>query len=101
MTATAITTITVVEDKIVMGNTQMTMVVEIPKSQSPESLTSMNTRQWIMNEARSRGFPAHGLGSIPQPYPVDANGNTDDELIMGKRDFVAWRADYQIYAGVR
>lgn len=98
--ASAASAITIVEEKTQMGDTQMTLVIECPKDVNPECLTSLDTRKWVTNEARARGFPARGLGNVPVPYPVDADGQTDDDLIMGKRPFVAFRADYQINAGI-
>lgn len=90
--------ISVVEDKTVNhGSTSMTVVLQ---SDKPEELTTRETRDRVIVEARLRGFPARGHSSIPSSYPVDKDGDTDDELILGKRPVAAYRADYTVSAGL-
>lgn len=82
------------------GPNQMTLVLEIPKSEPMESLTSLKTRNEVLTMARMRGFPAKGLNAVPQPYPVDEKGETSEDHILGKKPFVGWRAKYIISSGV-
>lgn len=81
-----------------MGSTEMTVVVRDNKS--PENLTSRETREAVLNWARAQGFPARGLKQIPGTYPVDAQGKTDDDLVLGKRPIAGWQADFELSAGL-
>lgn len=85
-------------DEKQLGTTQLNIIVEGDK---PEELTTMETRQKVMQYARSLGFPASGQGNIPSPYPIDEDGKTDDDLILGKRPMKCWQVEYLISAGLR
>jgi hypothetical protein len=65
-----------------------------------DELTGVNARNAAMQYARSVGFPARGLGGIPSPYPVDKEGKTDDDLILGRRPIDHWEAVYQVNSGL-
>lgn len=86
------------KDESQIGTTQLTVLVD---GDLPEELTSIKMRQQVMQFARSLGFPASGLGTVPSPYPVDAEGKTDDELVLGKRPMTGWQAEYTVNAGLR
>lgn len=92
-----ITVIRAKDDKQ-LGTTQLNIIVEGDK---PEELTTMDTRQKVMQYARALGFPASGQGNVPSPYPIDDKGETDDALILGKRPMKCWQAEYVINAGLR
>jgi hypothetical protein len=93
--------VSIVDEKtIANGPTQMTVVVETKPPSTPDILTTPETRNFVLTAARARGFPAKGLGGIPSPYPIDDKGETDDDLVLGRRPLVAWRADYQVSAGI-
>lgn len=79
------------------GTTSMTVIAEAPHA---HELTTAETRNAVMQFARAAGFPARGLGGVPNPYPVDEEGKTDDELILGKRPIKHWEAAYQVNSGL-
>ena len=79
------------------GMTAMTVVVE---GDQAAELTSLNVRNEVLKFARSAGFPARGLGGIPNPYPVDQEGKTDDDLILGRRPIDHWEAVYAVSSGL-
>lgn len=93
----AITVMKTKDDKQ-LGTTQLNIIIEGDK---PEELTTMEARNKVMQFARALGFPASGLGSVPSPYPVDEDGKTDDELVLGKRPMKCWQAEYLVNAGLR
>lgn len=42
-----------------------------------------------------------GLSNFPAPYPVDAEGKSDDDLILGRRPGVAgYHAEYEVSSGL-
>lgn len=79
------------------GTTSMTVIAEAPAA---HELTTAEARNTVMQYARAAGFPARGLGGIPSPYPVDQEGKTDDDLILGKRPIKHWEAAYQVNSGL-
>ena len=90
--------VAVVEEQTKMqSSTTMTVVLA---GKDREELTSLDTRNNVITIARERGFPARGLSNVPEPYPVDKAGKTDDELVLGKRPFVGYRVDYVVSSGI-
>ena len=85
-------------DEKQLGTTQINIIVEGDK---PEELTTMDTRQKVMQFARALGFPASGQGNTPSPYPIDDAGKTDEDLVLGKRPMKCWQVEYLISAGLR
>lgn len=86
------------KDQNQVGTTQLNILVE---ADQPGELTTMETRQKVMQFARALGFPASGQGNTPSPYPIDDEGKTDDELVLGKRPLKGWQVEYVINAGLR
>lgn len=85
----------------VVSHEQTANVMKITiRGNSPEALTSLPSRNSVIEFARSKSFPARGLKEIPNPYPVDAAGKTDADVIMGKRPVACWQADFEVAAGV-
>jgi hypothetical protein len=89
--------ITFVEDECKQSTNTMKVVVQGP---DPTELTSRQTRDAVLVFARRCGFPARGISSLPQTYPVDSDGKTDEDVILGKRPLAAHRADYTLSAGI-
>jgi len=86
-----------VEDECKQGTQSMRVVIEGP---DPTELTSRQARDAVIVFARKSGFPARGISGLPQTYPVDSDGKTDEDVILGKRPLAAHRADYVLSAGI-
>ena len=66
-----------------------------------ETLMSAATSNLVLQKAAEAGMNRPGVSSASGPYPVDADGKTDDELLMGKRGPVAgYRRDFVVLAGL-
>ena len=57
-------------------------------------------RQMAIKEAAARGLSRPGLSGNDSPYPVDADGATDDDLLLGRRPVAAYRCDYRVTGGL-
>jgi hypothetical protein len=66
-----------------------------------ETLMSAATSSLVLQKAAEAGLNRPGVSNASGPYPVDADGKTDDELLMGKRGPVAgYRRDFVVLAGL-
>jgi hypothetical protein len=66
-----------------------------------EELLSASTANMVLQKAAEAGLNRPGVSNAGGPYPVDENGKTDDELMMGKRGPVAgYRRDFVILASL-
>jgi len=66
-----------------------------------EELLSSSTANMVLQKAAEAGLNRPGVSNAGGPYPVDENGKTDDELMMGKRGPVAgYRRDFVILASL-
>jgi hypothetical protein len=66
-----------------------------------EQLMSAATSNLVLQKAAEAGLNRPGVSNASGPYPVDEAGNTDDELLMGKRGPVAgYRRDFVVLAGL-
>jgi len=86
-----------VELRVKPNQTPLTSIVIVGESKDPEELTNAATRQRVIAFARANGLPAaSGLGNFPSPYPVDAEGKCDEDLILGKRPFDKFQAEFTV-----
>jgi hypothetical protein len=66
-----------------------------------EELLSAATANSVIQKAAEAGLHRPGVSNTSGPYPVDAEGNTDDELMLGKRGPVAgYRRDFTVLASI-
>jgi hypothetical protein len=66
-----------------------------------EELMSAATSGIVLQKAAALGLNRPGVSNAGGPYPVDADGKTDDELLLGKRGpVVGYRRDFVILAGL-
>lgn len=66
-----------------------------------ETLMSAATSNLVLQKAAEAGLNRPGVSNASGPYPVDADGKTDDDLLMGKRGPVAgYRRDFVVLAGL-
>lgn len=88
----------IVDSLSVLSNTRGEFVAE---GRSIEELLSPDTANLVLKEAASKGLHRPGVSNAGGPYPVDAEGKTDDELLMGKRGPVAgYRRDFTVLASI-
>jgi len=73
----------------------------VTASTSIEELLSASTSNAVLQKAAEAGLHRPGVSSASGPYPVDAEGKTDDELMLGKRGPVAcYRRDFVVLASI-
>ena len=66
-----------------------------------EELLSAATSNSVIQKAAEAGLHRPGVSNTSGPYPVDAEGNTDDDLMLGKRGPVAgYRRDFVVLASI-
>ena len=86
------------KDEEKVPHTALELFVE---GDNPEELTTADTRLKVLAFARGTGFNASGLNGTPNPYPIDADGVCDGDLVLGKRPIKCWQAEYVVQAGIR
>lgn len=66
-----------------------------------EELLDASTSHLVVKKAAELGFNRPGVSTSGGPYPVDAEGKTDDDLLMGKRGpIVGYRRDFTVLASL-
>lgn len=66
-----------------------------------EELLDASTANLVVKKAAELGFNRPGVSNAGGPYPVDAEGKSDDELLMGKRGpIAAYRRDFTVLASL-
>lgn len=66
-----------------------------------EELMSAATSNAVLKKAAEIGLHRPGVSNAGGPYPVDADGKTDDELLLGNRGPVAsYRRDFVVLASI-
>lgn len=66
-----------------------------------EELLSAQTSNVVLQKAGELGLNRPGVSSSTGAYPVDADGKTDDDLLLGKRGPVSgYRRDFIVLAAL-
>lgn len=66
-----------------------------------EELLDASTSTLVVKKAAELGLNRPGVSNAGGPYPVDGEGKTDDELLMGKRGPVAgYRREFVVLASL-
>lgn len=66
-----------------------------------EELMAQSAANLVLQKAAELGLNRPGISNASGPYPVDEEGKTDDELLMGKRGAPAgYRRDFVILASI-
>lgn len=74
---------------------------KLDKGDTPELFNTITSRNAVIAFARANGLPtASGLGDFARPFPTDAEGNYDEDLMTGKRKFDHFEAEYTVNAGL-
>ena len=68
---------------------------------TPQELLDAATSNMVLQKAATDGLHRPGVSNASGPYPVDAEGKTDDDLLLGRRGPVAgYRRDFVILGGI-
>lgn len=66
-----------------------------------EELMNATTSNMVLQKAAEAGLNRPGVSNASGPYPVDEDGKTDDDLLLGRRGPVAgYRRDFVILASI-
>jgi hypothetical protein len=66
-----------------------------------ETLMAASTSNIVLQKAAEQGLNRPGVSNASGPYPVDADGKCDDELMLRKRGpVVGYRRDFVVLAGL-
>lgn len=81
-----------------IGDRQGTVTVE---GDSQEEVMSPAAKQMAIQTATSNGLSRAGVSGNEVAYPVDANGETSEQLVLGRGGQVAaYRCDYNVTGGL-
>ncbi|NDD52285.1 hypothetical protein EBZ39_00135 [bacterium] len=90
--------VSILENASVITNGRAELVFE---GQSVKELMDASTANLAIQKAAELGLHRPGVSSASGPYPVDENGKTDDELLLGKRGpITGYRRDFVILASI-
>jgi hypothetical protein len=88
----------IVDSVSVVSNTRGDFVVA---ATSIEELLAPATANMVLKEAAAKGLSKPGISNVGGPYPVDAEGKSDDDLLLGRRGPVAgYRRDFTVLASI-
>jgi hypothetical protein len=74
--------------------------VVIIQGATVEEVASADAKRLALQAAGSR-ISRPGISGNSSPYPVDAEGKTSDDLVMGRSGVVAgYRMDYRVTGGL-
>lgn len=65
-----------------------------------EELLAASTSNVVLQKAAEAGLHRPGVSNASGPYPVDADGKTDGDLLMGKRPVAGYRRDFTVLASI-
>lgn len=90
--------VSILDDASVITNGRAELVLT---GKSVSELMDASTANMALQKAAELGLHRPGVSSASGPYPVDENGKTDDELLLGKRGPIAgYRRDFVILASI-
>lgn len=90
--------ISILDDATKVTNGRAELVVA---GNNIEELMSAATASTVLQKAAELGLNRPGVSNAGGPYPVDADGKCDDDLLLGKRGPVAgYRRDFVVLAAL-
>ena len=90
--------VSILDNLSVVTNGRAEFVVTSPKI---EELLAASTSNMVLQKAAEAGLNRPGVSNASGPYPVDGDGKTDDELLLGKRGpVVGYRRDFVVLASI-
>lgn len=85
---------------IVSAEGSATRVDIVLEGQSIEELMSSETAHTAIKKASEMGLHRPGVSNSTGVYPVDAAGNTGDDVLAGKVPVAGYRRDYTILGSI-
>lgn len=71
------------------------------KGSNIQELMDAAATNLVLQKAAEAGLNRPGVSNATGPYPVDAEGKTDDDLLLGKRGPIAgYQRDFVVLAGL-
>lgn len=70
------------------------------QANSPEPLLSLQAREMAIKVAGELGLAGCGISSQSGTYPVDAEGNSNDDVYMGRTPVAGYRQDFGLLRGL-
>lgn len=90
--------VSVIDDLTKVANGRAEIIVE---GNDIAELLDSTTANVVLQKAAALGLNRPGVSNAGGPYPVDGEGKTDDELLMGKRGPVAhYRREFVVLASI-
>jgi len=80
-----------------VNDRQGTIIVE---GDGQEEVQSADAKNLALKTAAANGLTRPGLSGGESTYPVDSDGGTSQDLIMGRGVVAAYRCDYKVTAGL-
>lgn len=68
------------------------------EADTQEEASGSEARELALKEAASNGLSRPGLSGNDSPYPVDSEGETSEDLMMGRGTVDKYRCDYNVTA---
>ena len=70
------------------------------QAESPEPLLALQARELAIKTAGELGLAGCGISSQSGTYPVDAEGNTSDDVYRGKTPVAGYRQEFSLLRGL-
>lgn len=74
-------------------------VITVEAATQEEALSGA-ARSLVLKQAAANGISRPGLSGNESAFPVDAEGNTTQELLTGAVPVAAYRCDYNVAGGL-
>jgi hypothetical protein len=90
--------VSILDDLSVVTTNRAEFVVTAP---TIEELMDSTAANLVVQKAASAGLNRPGVSNAGGPYPVDESGNTDNDLLLGKRGPIAgYRRDFVVLGSI-
>lgn len=76
-----------------IGDRQGTVTIQ---GDAMDEVLSAPAKTMVLQHAAQNGLSRPGLSGGESAYPVDANGDTNDDLILGRGQVAGYRCDYRV-----
>ena len=86
--------------RVISAETTARDGVIVIEGDSQEEVCSPAARVLAINEASKNGMSKAGTSGTSSPYPIDAQGQMSEGVILGRVPVAAYRCDYNVTAGL-
>lgn len=70
--------------------------VVVVQADTQEEATSAAARDLALNTAAANGISRPGLSQTPSAYPIDAEGKSEGDVLLGRVPVAGYRCDFSI-----